>query len=284
MADRTQKGWNDVRRWGRRFAGACAVAAGLLALPVTTHAQDETPAPGFSGFVEASPHVVVQRARGSGASSFDTDGRKSNIVTNMTFRLGGGVKSPAIESLWGRPRVVAYGGVLLPLNESSTIGTQFIETSVAQSGQELIEFSKFSIEYQTSGLAGVGLEFTVPVFDAEITVRPSVESLHLVSRYVGELFFQRTFILGGSDPPQEVRVKKLITQHFLGPSLRIGSSTFRYKSVSLDLFLDTSLLLDVAGTNERVRDNRPNGDSGVFTFETGSGLVQVGAGFQVRWP
>lgn len=283
MVDRIQE---DGASWRRPAPGALwlgVVAAGLLASAEGARA-DETLGAGFSGFIEAAPHVVVQRARGGGDSNFGESNRKSNIMTNMTFRLGGGFKSPALESVWGRPRVVVFGGVLLPLNESSTIGTEFVETSVPQSGVELIEFSKFTIEYQTSGAAGLGLEFTVPVFDSEITVRPAVESLHMVSRYVGELFFQRTFIAGEPDDPREVRVKEEIIQHFLGPSLRIGTPTFRFKGVSFDFFLDTSLLLDVAGTRREVRDSRPNGDTGKFNFETGSGLVQVGTGLQIRWP
>lgn len=283
MAHRAEREMVDRFRRQIRLLGVGAIAAGLLASPGSAHGE-EALGGGFSAFVEASPHVVVQRARGGGESNFGEPNRKSNIVTNMTFRIGGGFKSPALESVWGRPRVVVFGAVLVPLNESSTIGTEFVETSVPQSGTELIEFSKFTIEYQTSGAAGLGLEFSVPVLDSEITIRPGVESLHLKSRYVGELFFQRTFIIGEPDPPQEVRVKEVIMQHFFGPSLRIGSPTFQFKGVSFDFFLDTSLLLDVAGTRTETRDTQPNGDRGDFTFETGSGLVQVGTGFQIRWP
>ena len=224
----------------------------------------------------------MQRARGGGESASANQSEVEH-PDEHDFSSRGGLKSPALESVWGRPRW-SSSGVLLPINESSTIGAEFVETSLPQTGSEVIEFSKFAIEYQTSGAAGLGLEFTVPVFDSEITIRPAVESLHLASRYVGELSFQRTFIAGEADPPREVRVKEVVVQHFLGPSLRIGTPTFRFKDVAFDFFLDTSLLLDVAGTRREVRDSRPNGDSGTFNFETGSGLVQVGSGLQIRWP
>jgi len=283
MVDRKQGDGASRRRRAIRSAGLGVIAAGLLVSPESA-LGDEVLGAGFSGFFEASPHVVVQRGRGNGESNFGAPNRKSNILTNMTFRFGGGFKSPALDSVWGKPRVVLFGAALVPINESSTIGTEFVETSLPQTGTELIESAKFTIEYQTSGAAGLGLEFAVPVFDSEITIRPGVESLHLVSRYVGSLFFQRTFIGGQTEDPREVRVKEVITQHFFGPSLRIGTPSLRFKGVSFDFFLDTSLLLDVAGTRKEARDTRPNGDSGTFEFETGSGLVQVGAGLQIRWP
>jgi hypothetical protein len=257
----------------------------LLGGPFVSRAQEEqanSGLGGFSGFVEAAPHVVVQRARGSVDTNFNVSSRKSNIVTNMTFRLGGGIKGPAFDSIWGRPRLVVYAAALVPINESSTIGTQFVETSLPQSGLETIEFSKFAVEYQTSALAGLGLEFTIPVFDSEITVSPAIDSLHLVTRYTGNASLQRNAT--GLSEFREARGKEEITQHFLGPALRLGTPTIVIKGIAIDFFLDVSLLVDVAGTRKQFTVSGDDGDRGTFTFEAGSGVAQVGSGFQIRWP
>lgn len=235
---------------------------------------------GFSLFVEAAPHVVVQKTRGSVGTDFDLTSRKSNLITNMTFRLGGGVKGPAFESIWGRPRPVIFAAALVPINESSTVGTRLVET--ASPGSEVVEFAKFSVEYQTSAMAGLGLEFTVPVFDSEITITPGVESLHLVTRYVGAGSIQINTT--GLTVNNDIRGKEEVVQHYLGPALRLGTPTLVIKGVAIDFFLDMSLLIDVSGTREEFRETGNDGESGTFTFEAGKGVAQVGSGFQVRWP
>ena len=265
---------------------------GCLALVVALCGMLDSPAlaedlvPGrdqFSGFIEAAPHVVVQRARGSVGTNFDFSARKSNILTNLTFRLGGGVKGPAIESWWGRPRPVVYAGALIPINESSTIGAEL--TNSSGGGFDRVKGKKFAIEYQTSGVAGLGMEFTVPILDFELGITPAIESLHLVSRYTGE----GSLLIQSQSPgiPSEshdVRTKKEITQHFLGPAIRLSTPTTAVRGVFIDLFLSTSLLFDVAGTHERIPVDGENGDQAEFNFETGSGAVQVSTGFQLRWP
>ncbi len=235
---------------------------------------------GFSLFVEAAPHVVVQKTRGSVGTDFDLTSRKSNLITNMTFRLGGGIKGPAFESVWGRPRPVIFAAALVPINESSTVGTRLVET--ATPGSEVVEFAKFSVEYQTSAMAGLGLEFTVPVFDSEITITPGVESLHLVTRYVGAGSIQINTT--GLTINNDIRAKEEVVQHYLGPALRLGTPTLVIKGVAIDFFLDMSLLLDVSGTRKEFRATGNDGESGTFTFEAGKGVAQVGSGFQVRWP
>jgi len=235
---------------------------------------------GFAFFVEAAPHVVVQRARGSAGTNFNVTSRKSNIVTNMTFRLGGGIKGPTIDALWGKPRPVAWAAALVPINESSTIGTIFVETT--DPVFEQIEFSKYSVEYQTSALWGVGMEFGVPVWDSEITITPAIESLHLVTRYVGDISLQRNAT--GASELHTVRGKEEATQHFLGPAVRMGTPTIVVRGVAIDFFLDVSLLLDVAGTRKQFVRTGDDGDAATFNFEAGKGLMQVGSGFQLRWP
>jgi hypothetical protein len=267
------------RRAGRRLAAVLSIV--LTASSVAQAADGEDARDGFAVFGVAAPHVVVQRSRGSVGSNFDFSSRKSNILTNLTFRLGGGVKGPAIEAIPGRPRPVLSAAALIPINESATIGTQFIETN--RPGFEQVEFSKFAIEYQPSALATLGLEFLVPVFDSEISITPAIQSLHLTTRYVGEMSFQIN--ASGATQLIELRGKKEITQHYLGPAIRLGTPAFVAPGgIVIDFFLESSLLVDVAGTRETFSRSNQDGDRVKFNFEAGGGVVQVGTGVQIRWP
>lgn len=263
------------------LALAEAVAVGFAAGRVAAEEPDLRSR--FAGYVEVAPQVIVQKGRGSVGTNFELSSRKSNYLTNMTFRFGGGVKGPEIVGLWGRPRPVLYGGAIVPLDESSTIGNELIETNPP--GEEVAEGAKFSIEYQTSGMAGLGLEFIVPFLESEIRITPAVESLHLVSRYVGE----GTYTVAASNPnvpdeQHEIRAKKEIVQHLIGPALRVATPTVIVRGFAIDLFLGASVVFDVAGTREEIDATGENGDRGQFTFETGKGAAQVTTGFQVRWP
>jgi hypothetical protein len=269
----------------RAFVLTSAVVAstliGTLAARAETEEIGEEGQAGFSVFLEAAPQVIVQRARGSIDASFEmAPSRKSNIVTNLTFRLGGGVKGPVVAGLPGRARPVVFAAALVPINESSTIGSLLIEES--SPGAERIEDSKYSIEYQTSATAGLGLEFSVPLLDSEIAITPSIQSLHLVSRYVGEASLNLSG--GGVSQVNEVRGKKRITQHFLGPALRVATPPVDVRGLTVVFLLDAGILLDVAGTREQFEaDGTPN-SSGVLNFETGSGVATVTSGIQIRWP
>lgn len=279
---------NDIEAHVLPDRGTRGVVLGLALLCLAAGrgqaADDSGVRNGFSGFVEAAPHVVIQRARGSIGTNFTLTARKSNYVTNMTFRLGGGLKGPAVERLWGRPRPVIYAGVLLPLNESSTIGSQLIESNPP--GFEVVEGAKFSIEYQTSGMAGLGLEFVVPVFDSEIAITPAVESLHLATRYAG----QASYTVTASSPAipdeiHELRGKGDLVQHFLGPAIRVSTPTVVIRGgIAIDFFLGASLLFDVAGTRDRFAVQGEDDDRGAFNFETGTGAAQLSSGLQIRWP
>jgi hypothetical protein len=289
MTDRT---WNDAgspaayatnATRGRRALFRGLTLLGLMvATPFVTSgdaraAEDDRTR--FSGFLDIAPHVVVQKVKGSVATNFAVEADKSNILTNMTFRLGGGFKTPEFESVWGRPRPVIWAAALVPLNESSTIGTSFIEER--NLGIERLEYSKFAVEYETSALAGIGLEFVDPVFDTGISVTAGIESLHLAVRYTGTVTVESQ---QGANPPIAVSAKKHLTEHFIGPVLRIGSPTFVYEGLVIDFGLDLSVLFDVAGTRRRFPSSTDGTNSAEFTFESGSGVVQIGTGFQVRWP
>lgn len=283
MIVRDREGSMAGRRARRRLGLIGCVLGGLVIGTSSASAADGSDGEvwhGFSLFADAGPHVIVQRAKGSAGSSFGVSGEQANIVTNMNFRLGG-IKGPTLEFIPGRPRAVVWAAALLPLNESSTIGTAFIEGD--DPNVERIELTKFTIEYKTSALAGVGLEFEIPVLDSEIHVTPAVEMLHLEGRYTGEIALDSNF--GGVQTNFAVRRKTETTQHFVGPTLRVATPTFVFRdAVAIDFSLDTSLLVDVAGTRETFGGVGENGGTGRFSMETGSGVIQVGLSLQVRWP
>lgn len=276
---RTPGGIPDVRP-SRVLARVSAVFSVLMLIsPAAGASEDEDLRDRFGAFFDAGPHVIVQRAKGSVGTNFGVQHDKANILTNMTFRLGGGIKGPEFAGVPGRPRPVVWAAVLFPLNGSSTIGTKFVE-GVVQTGQR-IDSSKFTVEYQTGGLVALGLEFEVPVLDGSISITPAIESLTLPTRYTG---YVETRVSQGSGNHRVDHDKEII-QSFVGPALRLGAPTVVVRGIAIDFYLDASLLLDVAGTHraQTVRD-AGTGDRAKFTWETGSGLIQVGSGIQIRWP
>jgi hypothetical protein len=276
---RTPERISDVRRV-RAFARSSAVFAVFLMISSVAGASEgEDLRDRFGAFVDAGPHVVIQRAKGGVGTNFGVEHNKANIIASMTFRLGGGIKGPELAGVWGRPRPVLWAAALIPLNASSTIGTKFVE-GVVQTGQR-IDSSKFTLEYQTGGLVALGLEFEVPVFDGSISITPAFESLTLPTRYTGHV--ETKFSQGTNNHRLDHNTN--IIQSFVGPALRLGAPTVVVRGVAIDFYLDASLLLDVAGTHRAQTKRDPaNGDRAKFTWETGSGLIQVGSGVQIRWP
>lgn len=287
MIDETIHGAGWPAKRGSRvwFLGFSLVGL-VLATPLSARSAPADLG-GFSVFVEAAPHVVVQQTKARSAGNFGVASEKKGILTNMTFRLGGGVKGPAIESIWGSPRPVIWGAALVPLNESSTIGTEFVESRAGVGGAERLEFSKYSIEYQTSGLAGVGLEFQVPVLDSEISIMPGIESLHLAVRYNGTAGLETQS--GLVFQSISLTAEQNLIQHFVGPILRVGSPSYvldegLLEGVQIDFSVDVSVLFDVSGTRRVFGRSIETGERARFSFEAGPGVAQVGAGLQVRWP
>ena len=150
-------------------------------------------------------------------------------------------------------------------------------------GFEIVENTKFSVEYGTSATAGLGLEFKVPVLDTEIGIMPAIESLHLMNRYVGRTSLSIVGI-GRPDLNEDhtANAKKNITQHYLGPALRVSAPTAHVGPFAIDFFLHSSVLFDVAGTRRLFFANGAGNDRAGFNFESGTGVVQITSGFQVR--
>jgi hypothetical protein len=259
------------------------LAAGLL-LAASGSAGAQSPKEddqAFSVFLDAAPHVLIQSAKGNADSNFGIASKARNTLTNMTFRLGGGAVGPILADVWGKPRPVAWAAALVPLNESSVIGTEFIET--ASGGAERLEFSKFAIEYQTSAVAGVGLELVTPVFGFDLRVRPGLEWLHLVARYTGIATLETQSGLNNNSA--SVAGKKKFEQNFLGPALHVSTPTVKINRFQVDFFLHTSVQFDVSGGRRTLgASDGVTEKSARFSFETGSTAIQLTSGLKIRWP
>lgn len=268
------------RRRGLVLAGFIGVAASFLGGVAGARAEPEGARTGFDLFFDGAPHVLIQTAKGSVSSSFDISSEKENVSTVMYFRLGGGIRGPSLGTDGRSIRPVVWASALLPLNESSAIGTDFVESMGM--GSERLEFSKYSIEYQTSALAGLGVEFLVPVLGIDLAVTPGIESLHLVGRYAGTARLESQ--QGLTEIEIDVRGQKEFTQHFLGPALRVGTPGAEVAGLRVDFWAEASWLFDVSGSRRIVGASEPGGDSARFSFETGSGAVQIGTGLSIRFP
>lgn len=264
--------------------GLLAVGIALIAwIGSATPGYGQEPpetSPRWSVFLDAGPHVVVQRSRGSVDTNFDFSRRKANNLTSLNFRFGAGLRGPEFLLPKASVRPVVYGAALLPLNESSTIGASLVEETTPSF--EIAQEARFAIEYQTSGLVGLGAEFRIPVLDSEISVTPAIESLHLVTRYFG--LGKTSLDPSAPNVPSEfhgVRGKTEITQHFIGPALRVGSPAYRVRNFLVDFFVGASVVFDVAGTRERFTVVAENGDRGTFNFESGGGAAQASLGLRI---
>lgn len=270
---------SDARRACARARASAAFVVLLLTSSLAGASEGEDLRDRFGIFFDAGPHVVIQRAKGSVGTNFGVQHDKANVVTNMNFRLGGGIKGPELAGVWGRPRPVAWAAALIPLNASGTIGTKFVE-GVVSTGQR-IDSSKFTLEYQPAGLVAIGLEFEVPVWDGSISITPAIESLTLPTRYTGHV--ETRFSVGTGNRRLDHNTD--IVQSFVGPAVRLGAPTVIVRGLAIDFYLDASLLLDVAGTHRaQTVINPSDGSRAKFTWETGSGLIQIGSGIQIRWP
>jgi hypothetical protein len=270
--------WLRARRRGILVFASLAVSLGVASNAVAAggKGQDE----GFDLFFDAAPHVFVQTAKGASSTSFGLVSDAENVSSVMTFRLGGGVRGPAIEALPGRPRPVVWGAVLVPLNESSVIGTEFVE--VNSPGNERIEFSKYAIEYETSGLAGIGFEYLVSVFDFELSVTPGLEILFVEGRYTGSssLDLQQSAVSSSF----AISDKKDFSQKLIGPSLRVATRAGTIFGANVNFWIDANASFDVSGSRREIFMSNTEGDTALFSFETGETAFQIGSGLAIRWP
>jgi hypothetical protein len=78
---------------------------------------------GFSPYLSTGPYTTIQRVRASVDTDFGVSERSANTLTNLGWLFELGVRSPRVEELPGQPRFNLAGGILIPMNTSSTIGS-----------------------------------------------------------------------------------------------------------------------------------------------------------------
>jgi len=195
------------------------------------------------------------------------------------FELG--MTSPKIEPFPGDPRLNVFGGILIPTNESSVIGSQ---VSIEALGQDkLTEQTKMQLEYQTSYRMGMGMEFDVEFLEVDLKLMPGVQYLYLGSRYAAQV--DSTLVPGNFLLPNETRTssaKNALVQHFVGPSFKITTEHVDVWRFRVDLYIEGSLLFDVAGTREQSRVVDADGETTTFTWEADPIAGVFNAGLRIR--
>jgi hypothetical protein len=235
---------------------------------------------GFTPYFNTGPYTTIQRVKGNVATTFGPSDTPRNTLTNLGWLFELGVASPAFERVPGKPRLHAFGGILIPTNESSVIGSQATEITTA--AVRIAEDTKMALEYQTSYRAGLGLEFEFEVLDTRLTLKPAVHYLYLGSRYSGRAV-SRSFFTSGTTIELESSAKNALVQHFVGPALKITTEAVDVGPVRLDLFIEGSLLFDVAGTRQQSRFEGA-GQATTFTWEADTAAGVFNAGLRFRIP
>jgi hypothetical protein len=238
---------------------------------------------GFSPYLSTGPFTTIQRVRASINTDFGISKRSANTLTNLGWMFEAGVQSPRFEDLPGKPRFGVAGGILLPLNAAGTIGSS-VEIIVGQFNDQTKEETKLFVDYKNSYRAGFGVEFLFDVLPVDLRLTPGLEYLYFDSRYNAEVASTRTFVSEADPVVRSARSKVNLVQHFVGPSLRIATEPVDVFGLKADLFIQGSLLFDVAGTrrfrSQRDEQNRRSS----FNWEAGSTAGIFSAGFRVLLP
>lgn len=235
---------------------------------------------GFSPYFSSGPYTTIQRVKGRVATTYGPQDAPRNTLTNLGWLFELGVESPAFERLPGKPRLHAFGGVMIPTNESSVIGSRVVFTTM--NDDRLTEDTKMALEYQTSYRAGLGSEFEIEVLSTRIKLMPGVQYLYLGSRYTAEA--ESTLVLPTGNVERRSSAKNALAQHFLGPSLKITTDHVRMGPFLFDVYIEGSLLFDIAGTREQSRFVDGDGEISTFTWEADTTSGVFNAGLRIRLP
>ncbi len=238
---------------------------------------------GFSPYLSTGPFTTIQRVRASISTDFGINKRSANTLTNLGWMIEAGVQSPRFEDLPGKPRFGVAAGILLPLNASSTIGSS-VEIIQGQFNDKTKEETKLAVDYKNSYRVGFGVELLFDSLPVDLRFTPGLDYLYLDSRYNAEAQSDRTFV---SDAPAIVRgarSKVNLVQHFVGPSLRIATEPVEAFGLKADLFIQGSLLFDVAGTRRFRTTRNAENRRASFNWEASSTAGIFTAGFRILLP
>lgn len=246
---------------------------------------DESRLGGFSPYVWTGPYTTIQSAKASIETDFGPGDRTQNTLTNLGWIFQLGVLSPEIEAIPGKPRIDVFGGLLVPTNQSSAIGSR-VELITGTFLDQTREETKLQIDYSNSYRAGMSIEWAIKdVLPVDFGIAIGGQYLFLDSRWFGFAESERTFPGGSRDPIIRSAASKVnFVQHLVGPSVRIRTEAVEALGLAFDLYAEGALLLDVQGTRRtrsvRDADNRRS----TFNWEAGSGTGLVSFGLRIRLP
>lgn len=261
----------------------------FAAHPVSAEsALDEEEAPrnmlrGFSPYLSTGPYTTIQRVRASISTDFGVNERTANTLTNLGWMIEAGVQSPRFEDLPGKPRFGVAGGILIPMNTTSTIGSS-VAIITGRFNDSLKEETKLGVDYKNSYRVGFGVEFLLDMLPVELKLTPGFDYLYLDSRYIGQAESVRSFISEADPIIRDASAKVNLVQHFVGPSFQIASEPVEAFGLQADLFIKGALLFDVAGTRRFRTTRNDENRRASFNWEASSTAGYFSAGFRILLP
>ncbi|MDH5565403.1 MAG: hypothetical protein OEY15_01900 [Myxococcales bacterium] len=296
---------HDRRRAPRAGVGrACALSFALLAwLPRGAAAEAPDAAatrwtPAFSlGF-----DVQNQGLEADLDSSIGLSASSGSTQLSSLFRLDGTLYTPSLLSGAGAPRLLLHAGAQIPLaegflvlraNEQYLVGTlEAAQFCPLAPGPPVIDScdqkGRTDLRYDVAWSAGLGVEFTLPLAERQIKLRPSIDyfgqSLQLDSR------IERVDMGLQGAPINAVTVVQTTTLaasrgelvHAIGPRLSVDVETGRIGRFSLNVFVETQFYWIVS--NRTFIYGASNGaDSADFRAVLDPLVAQGGAGLRIVW-
>jgi hypothetical protein len=162
--------------------------------------------------------------------------------------------------------------------------------------------SKVSMAIDAMWYMGVGIDLTLPVWERRVHLRASVDysAQSISANGSTEIISQTQFVclarLGCvPDPPDSARSDLVTTtdrnngsasrtSHGVGFGLSMNADVYRFKSIRVDLFLETRFAWLISGSSLRFVgvDSNPVLNS-TFVIRPDEFFIQGGGGIRVRW-
>jgi len=139
--------------------------------------------------------------------------------------------------------------------------------------------------------ASVGVSFPIQIGDWRVSIKPSARYLNQEFDFYGVVLnAERQGILDNLPPTQtvEIRARKSLDVHAVGPGLEIEIDAARVKSIAASVFISGGAYRVLSDRDtafsKLVEDNLQTGDyRGDFTAKIDPWIYRASAGFRVKW-
>jgi len=276
--------------------GATAFAVALWIAPAGSAQEDAAGTssrwtPGFAvGF-----DVQNQSLEAEFDSSFGIGGSRGSTILSSVFSFDASLRSPVLLHGAGAPRLVLHAGGQVPLSGSQSllqVNKQYVFTdlSVGQfcptgdPGIDSCDQSGLMEMTQDFGwYAGLGVEFTLPVSERQLRIRPSVDYFGQALRFEGQV----DRIDRGPPDGHVVQTSRISASadeltHAIGPRLAFEVEAVRLGEFALNVFVEGQFFWIVSNRDFPFVGSN-GGDSASFRAELDSLVSQGGAGLRIAW-